>query len=233
MGAEASSCFACFEGDHGPYADSHRYTCFEDLQLDKELGHGAFSTVRLGINRKNKDKFAVKVVHKSKLSKQDIDALHVEVGILSKLRHPHVVKYFDFTQDRSHYYIVLEVVAGGELFDRIVQRVYYSEKEARDLVWVLLDVLHHLHGKKIAHRDLKPENLLLKSTHNDHDIKLADFGFATECDLGVPRRCLHFNTTRGHLTTTWVVYFSNLVLRAGARNPSGISVVPLRMSLPK
>jgi|Transcript_15616 serine/threonine protein kinase len=181
MGAEASSCFACFEGDHGPYADSHRYTCFEDLQLDKELGHGAFSTVRLGINRKNKDKFAVKVVHKSKLSKQDIDALHVEVGILSKLRHPHVVKYFDFTQDRSHYYIVLEVVAGGELFDRIVQRVYYSEKEARDLVWVLLDVLHHLHGKKIAHRDLKPENLLLKSTHNDHDIKLADFGFATEC----------------------------------------------------
>ena len=167
MGAEASSCFACFEGDHGPYADSHRYTCFEDLQLDKELGHGAFSTVRLGINRKNKDKFAVKVVHKSKLSKQDIDALHVEVGILSKLRHPHVVKYFDFTQDRSHYYIVLEVVAGGELFDRIVQRVYYSEKEARDLVWVLLDVLHHLHGKKIAHRDLKPENLLLKSTHND------------------------------------------------------------------
>ena len=124
------------------------------MQLDKELGHGAFSTVRLGINRKNKDKFAVKVVHKSKLSKQDIDALHVEVGILSKLRHPHVVKYFDFTQDRSHYYIVLEVVAGGELFDRIVQRVYYSEKEARDLVWVLLDVLHHLHGKKIAHRDL-------------------------------------------------------------------------------
>ena len=67
------------------------------------------------------------------------------------------------------------------MFDRIVQRVYYSEKEARDLVWVLLDVLHHLHGKKIAHRDLKPENLLLKSTHNDHDIKLADFGFATEC----------------------------------------------------
>ena len=87
----------------------------EDLQLDKELGHGAFSTVRLGINRKNKDKFAVKVVHKSKLSKQDIDALHVEVGILSKLRHPHVVKYFDFTQDSSHYYIVLEVVAGGEV----------------------------------------------------------------------------------------------------------------------
>jgi len=111
------------------------------------------------------------------------------VGIISKLQHPHVVKYFDFTQDRSHYYIVLEVVAGGELFDRIVQRVYYSEKEARDLVWVLLDVLHHIHGKRIAHRDLKPENLLLKSTHNDHDIKLADFGFATEAKKPMRELC--------------------------------------------
>ena len=74
MGGEMSSCLLCFEGDNGPYADSHRYTCFEDLQLDKELGHGAFSTVRLALNRKNKDKFAVKVVHKTKLSKQDIEA---------------------------------------------------------------------------------------------------------------------------------------------------------------
>ena len=78
MGGEFSSCLLCFEGDAGPYADSHRYTRFEDLQLDKELGHGAFSTVRLAINRTNKDKFAVKVVHKNKLKKQDIDALHVE-----------------------------------------------------------------------------------------------------------------------------------------------------------
>jgi len=188
MGAELSSCFSCFEGE-AAYNDSHRYTRFEDLQLDKELGHGAFSTVRLAINRVNKDKFAVKVVHKNKLKKNDVDALHVEVGIISKLNHPHVVKYFDFTQDRSHYYIVLEVVAGGELFDRIVQRVYYSEKEARDLVWVLLDVLHHLHGKRIAHRDLKPENLLLKSAHNDHDIKLADFGFATEAKKPLRELC--------------------------------------------
>jgi len=188
MGAEVSSCLLCFEGEPA-YEDSHRYTRFEDLQLDRELGHGAFSTVRLAINRQNKDKFAVKVVHKNKLKKADVDALHVEVGIISKLQHPHIVRYFDFTQDRSHYYIVLEVVAGGELFDRIVQRVYYSEKEARDLVWVLLDVLHHIHSKRIAHRDIKPENLLLKSAHNDHDIKLADFGFATEAKKPMRELC--------------------------------------------
>ena len=189
MGAEVSSCFLCFDGSSASSDESHRYTRFEDLQLDRELGKGAFSTVRLAVNRVNKDKFAVKVVHKNKLKKADVDALHAEVGILSKLQHPHIVKYFDFTQDRSHYYIVLEVVAGGELFDRIVQRVYYSEKEARDLVWVLLDVLHHLHGKRICHRDLKPENLLLKSAHNDHDIKLADFGFATEARQPMRELC--------------------------------------------
>mmetsp|Transcript_9701 Transcript_9701/g.13469 ORF Transcript_9701/g.13469 Transcript_9701/m.13469 type:complete len:646 (+) Transcript_9701:83-2020(+) len=180
MGAELSSaCFMCFESDQG-YNESHRYTRFEDLQLDKELGHGAFSTVRLAINRANKDKFAVKVIHKNKLKKADVDALHVEVGIISKLQHPHIVKYFDFTQDRSHYYIVLEVVAGGELFDRIVQRVYYSEKEARDLVWVLLDVLHHIHSKRIAHRDLKPENILVQGdlAHNNLIVKLCDFGLS-------------------------------------------------------
>lgn len=188
MGAELSSCLLCFDGET-PYADTHRYTRFEDLQLDKELGHGAFSTVRLAINRANKDKFAVKVIQKAKLKKAEVDALHVEVGIISKLTHPHIVKYFDFTQDRSHYYIVLEVVAGGELFDRIVQRVYYSEKEARDLVWVLLDVLHHIHSKQIAHRDLKPENLLLKSAHNDHNVKLADFGFATEAKKPLKELC--------------------------------------------
>ena len=98
--------------------------------------------------------------------------------------------------------------------------------DARGLVRILLDALAYLHHRGIVHRDLKPENLLLKSTHNDHDIKLADFGFATECARGVPR-CLHFiQTTRVHLTMTWVVSIPilgsfgpfpvNTMLRAGS-----------------
>ncbi|KAH8044676.1 calmodulin-dependent protein kinase [Aureococcus anophagefferens] len=96
MGGEFSSCLLCFDGDAGPYADSHRYTRFEDLQLDKELGHaraaGAAETPR---------------------SPARADARPRQVGIISKLQHPHVVKYFDFTQDRSHYYIVLELADFG------------------------------------------------------------------------------------------------------------------------
>lgn len=67
------------------------------------------------------------------------------------------------------------------MFERICEKESYTEHEARLLVKVLLQTLSFLHNKSIAHRDLKPENLLLKSTDNDSQIVLADFGFATKC----------------------------------------------------
>ena len=72
----------------------------------------------------------------------------------------------------------MEVMSGGELFDRIVQKSYYNEKEARDLVKILLEAINYMHERNIVHRDLKPENLLLQNRENDSDIRLADFGFA-------------------------------------------------------
>ena len=78
----------------------------------------------------------------------------------------------------ENYYLVMEVMSGGELFDRIVQKSFYSEKEARDLVKILLDAICYMHERNIVHRDLKPENLLLQNKDNDSDIRLADFGFA-------------------------------------------------------
>lgn len=78
----------------------------------------------------------------------------------------------------ENYYLVMEVMSGGELFDRIVQKSYYNEKEARDLVKILLDAICYMHDRNIVHRDLKPENLLLQNRDNDSEIRLADFGFA-------------------------------------------------------
>ena len=92
--------------------------------------------------------------------------------------HKHIIRLYDVFEEPQHYYMITEKMTGGELFDRIVQKSYYNENEARDTVEILLQAIHYCHKKKVAHRDLKPENLLLTSDSDDSDIKLADFGFA-------------------------------------------------------
>lgn len=84
-------------------------------------------------------------------------------------------------------YLVTEKMDGGELFDRIVQKEYYTEMEARKVCSIMFEALEYCHQKKVAHRDLKPENLLLRSRDDDADLKIADFGFAKRCSSG---RCL-------------------------------------------
>jgi serine/threonine protein kinase len=100
------------------------------------------------------------------------------VDILSKLTHPNIVHLVSFFDEPTQYLIAMEFLEGGELFDRIVKKAYYNEKEARDLAFIMLSAIKYIHDRNIVHRDLKPENLLLKSQSDDADIKLADFGFA-------------------------------------------------------
>ena len=76
------------------------------------------------------------------------------------------------------FYLVMETMDGGELFDRIVQKSFYNEKEARHVCGILLEALSYCHDRRVAHRDLKPENLLLRSKTDDSSVKIADFGFA-------------------------------------------------------
>eukprot|EP00567_Pseudictyota_dubia_P001871 CAMPEP_0197464540 /NCGR_PEP_ID=MMETSP1175-20131217/64075_1 /TAXON_ID=1003142 /ORGANISM="Triceratium dubium, Strain CCMP147" /LENGTH=422 /DNA_ID=CAMNT_0043000521 /DNA_START=3 /DNA_END=1272 /DNA_ORIENTATION=- len=92
--------------------------------------------------------------------------------------HPNIIRLYDVYEEPQYYYLVTEIVRGGELFDRVVSKSYYNEKEARDVCKILLTTLAYCHRNRVAHRDLKPENLLLLSEKNDTDIKLADFGFA-------------------------------------------------------
>ena len=189
MGNQQFTCVLCNDeaGADGAGREEPQYTQFEDLQLaSKVLGKGNFGEVKLAINRRTKDQFAVKVLRKSAMKDDDLTALHAEVSVMSKIRHPHIIRFYEFAQDKHSYFIVMELVDGGELFERIVEKVVYSEREARDLVYVLLDAVHHMHALGIAHRDLKPENLLLASRDNDRDVKLADLGFACECAPGDP-----------------------------------------------
>jgi serine/threonine protein kinase len=166
-------------GSRGHREDSASGKHFNEVyKLGKQLGEGAFSVVKEGQHRSTQESFAIKIVTKAKLSKEDEAALKDEIDVLKDLEHKHIIRLYDVFEEPQHYFMVTEKMMGGELFDRIVQKSYYNEKEARDTCEIVFSAIHYCHKKKVAHRDLKPENLLLTSENDDSDIKVADFGFA-------------------------------------------------------
>jgi len=128
-------------------------------------------------------------VVKDNLNLEDREALLSEAQIMMDLNHDNIVKLHNIYDEPDGYYLVMDLIEGGELFDRIVQKEYYNELEARDLIMMLLQTVEHIHGLGIVHRDIKPENLLLASTDDDKHVKLCDFGFAAK--VGSPQeQCL-------------------------------------------
>lgn len=166
-------------GLSGKNEDSKSGKSFDTLyKRGKTLGEGAFSVVIIGTHKQSNESFAIKVVTKSKLTKEDEIALKDEISVLRELDHKNIIRLYDVFEEKDYYYLITEQMRGGELFDRIVQKSYYNEKEARDVCMILFESIGHCHSQNIAHRDLKPENLLLADEENDSNIKIADFGFA-------------------------------------------------------
>ena len=144
----------------------------------EQLKSGSFATVCRGTHRATGRKVAIKCVLRKDLPLADDAAIYDEVAIMASLNHPHIVPIIDFFDEKDCYFIVMELMSGGDLFDRIGQKKSYSEADARDLVVKMLKAVSFCHRRKIAHCDMKPKNLLLMSDDNDSFIKLADFGFA-------------------------------------------------------
>lgn len=166
----------------GEVEDSKSGKRFNELyKFGKELGSGAFSVVKEGSHKQSGESFAIKIVTKAKLTAEDEQALKDEIDVLSELKHSNIIRLYDVFEEKEFYYLITEKMLGGELFDRIVQKSYYNEKEARDTCKILFQAMAYCHKHQVAHRDLKPENLLLTSQDNDSDIKIADFGFAKKC----------------------------------------------------
>lgn len=118
----------------------------------KKLGEGGFAEVFEATNKVDGNKVAIKCIKREAMEKEDIEAIFQEVRVLESLNHPNIVHLFEFFEEPTHYYMVMEVISGGELFDRIVAKTFYNEKEARDLVVVLLRALKYMHDRDVIHR---------------------------------------------------------------------------------
>ncbi|DAZ99078.1 TPA: hypothetical protein N0F65_008383 [Lagenidium giganteum] len=157
---------------------------FEELYtLGRTLGSGTFSVVKEAVHKQTGERYAIKCIKREGLTEEDMEGLVAEITILRQMHHPNIMTLYDVFTERDYYYLVTEFMAGGELFDRIVEKSFYSEKEARDLVKILLSAIKYCHDANVVHRDLKPENLLLTSKSDDANIKLADFGFAKTVEM--------------------------------------------------
>ncbi|XP_071381653.1 calcium/calmodulin-dependent protein kinase IGb [Centroberyx affinis] len=154
----------------------------EVFDFMEELGSGAFSEVYMVKERKTGKMFAMKCVKKKQ--KRDLN-LENEIAVLRKIKHENVVGMEDFYESRTHYYLVMQLVSGGELFDRILDRGMYSEKDASRVIQQVLQAVSYLHQNGIVHRDLKPENLLYYSQDENAKIMISDFGLSKMVDNGI------------------------------------------------
>ena len=151
---------------------------YDYYKMEEELGRGSFAIVVRGVHLETGERVAIKIFDKSALEEDDEIALQSEVDILSQLDHPNAVKLVEIFDEQNNIYLVLELLAGGELFDRIVEKESYSEKEASDTIRPIVDAIRYCHSLGIVHRDLKPENLLYESEDENSVIKITDFGLA-------------------------------------------------------
>uniref|UniRef100_A0A3P9N9T5 calcium/calmodulin-dependent protein kinase n=1 Tax=Poecilia reticulata TaxID=8081 RepID=A0A3P9N9T5_POERE len=159
-------------------ATSTRFT--DEYQLYEELGKGAFSVVRRCVKKSSGQEYAAKIINTKKLSARDHQKLEREARICRLLKHPNIVRLHDSISEEGFHYLVFDLVTGGELFEDIVAREYYSEADASHCISQILESVNHIHQHDIVHRDLKPENLLLASKMKGAAVKLADFGLAIE-----------------------------------------------------
>uniref|UniRef100_A0A3Q4G7H8 calcium/calmodulin-dependent protein kinase n=1 Tax=Neolamprologus brichardi TaxID=32507 RepID=A0A3Q4G7H8_NEOBR len=160
---------------------------------------GAFSVVRRCVKLCTGQEYAAKIINTKKLSARDHQKLEREARICRLLKHPNIVRLHDSISEEGFHYLLFDLVTGGELFEDIVAREYYSEADASHCIQQILEAVLHCHQMGVVHRDLKPENLLLASKCKNAAVKLADFGLAIEVQ-GDQQAWFGFAGTPGYLS---------------------------------
>lgn len=145
-------------------------------ELGRTLGSGNFSKVKLATDTETKKQWAIKIIDKGQLVREHMEEqLKREIAVMKRLRQPNIIELHEVMQTSNHIYLVLELVTGGELFEKIASERRFTEPVARKYFHQLICGIHYCHSQGIAHRDLKPENLLLDSSGT---LKISDFGLS-------------------------------------------------------
>jgi len=168
------------QGPIGPVLGRPMEDVKASYSLGKELGRGQFGVTHLCTQKATGHQFACKTIAKRKLvNKEDIEDVRREVQIMHHLTgQPNIVELKGAYEDKHSVHLVMELCAGGELFDRIIAKGHYSERAAASLLRTIVQIVHTCHSMGVIHRDLKPENFLLLNKDENSPLKATDFGLS-------------------------------------------------------
>lgn len=146
--------------------------------LGQAIGSGQYAQVKKAVKQDDNQEYAIKIIDKSKMTPEDVQSLCQEIEILDQIDHPNVVKLLELFDEKNKFYMVFELMQGGELYSRFMQKNQFTEVEVVLTLKPIIDALSYCHNLNIAHRDQKPENLLYETDDPNSCLKIADFGFA-------------------------------------------------------
>ncbi|KAM9921801.1 hypothetical protein OXX59_006271 [Metschnikowia pulcherrima] len=159
---------------------------YKDFIVKNEtIGQGAFATVKKVIERKTGDAYAVKIINRRRAiqagGKGAMAGVNRELDILRQLDHPNIVRLKSFYEDIENYYLVMELVPGGDLMDFVAANGAIGEDATQVITKQILDGIAYVHKLGISHRDLKPDNILIMQD-DPIVVKITDFGLAKISD---------------------------------------------------
>ena len=152
---------------------------FDYYEMLDDLGEGIFGSVKLGVEKKTKERVAIKIIKKKKAKPSDIELVRTEIDVMKLCHHPNVVHLLDHFENAEYIFIVMEYIRGGRLTDYMKEKKFnFTEKRAAELIYEIAVGVKYLHKYGIIHRDLKPDNIMLTEANDKGHIKIMDFGLS-------------------------------------------------------